>query len=988
RDFRSFRTTSDDEGKITLNFTNIPILNFYRRSVSYYTLSLYDATHHLLKLTDLKEQDNQATLLYLYHASFPAEAVYEAQLHFFLGCGQALNGDTTIKHNHLEGLQGGDVSLNEFLHLTNEQKTYWDGKEEAGTAQALIDQLKDGVPIAGNTLMKLYQLILNFNNLKVVASLEERDATNPAVYQLVIVQEAAADPLVDAGSAMYAYDELLGVWLLVLIFENVKVVLEWDNIVGKPRSFPPAPHTHSARDIIPNTAQQFVSQAEKNTWNAKQDTVTTASETKAGIIAIATSEETNAGVTDNKAITPAKLLGALNLLKGGVPAAGNTLAKLYTLITSTGQIARVVADIATRDNLDTTLVKLAIVKDASADETVEAGAALYAWEGEKWLKLSEYESMDIVLDWSEIQNKPTAFPPASHTHEASEITTTAEAQFVSQEEKEAWNTLDTASNGIVKVDSDFQLGGQLKKATQLQLNQYLFSIEAVVAKGFEEGDGFLGNTFPFTLRVLEDGKLLLAGNFVSYQNSNTERLVRLSAGGSVEAVFLNDLFTYMSDLVVLTNGQIVVVGRATSGARIYRLAAETVEGKLILANATEEPTEGNATEENSTEGASFGAGFQNTLLGPRAVVELPPNQLLVVTSSMSSTYQGTVTKGLFLLQEDGSLDEDFYSNLGEGFDAPVFAIVYDSERERIYALGNFTTFNGEAANGLICLQKDGTRETAFAVGEGLVSETFGDPRNQLLLQPDGKLLISAAISRYQGAAVSNTFRLQPDGSLDLDFQIPRAPICLTEEGKVLVGSTLFYADGRVDTRFEGDQRNIGNQLDDWNVYKVAYTPDRCFIYVGQFNLYKGQLVSGIVKVNQLGVLLKVDETAGIDFGSLATYQQKAHHLYTARTLVDQEYVLRATAGFEKEGVISFAEKGIYGSPSQPLTTRLNFDLSGAIRGIRCTIYHQTEIDPTDSFPAFCKRLSSSSGYIIGQLNILEFIYEDENHLYYRIEQVT
>ena len=66
-----------------------------------------------------------------------------------------------------------------------------------------------------------------------------------------------------------------------------------------------------------------------------------------------------------------------------------------------------------------------LVADATDDATVSSGAALYVWKevGATWVKVAEYESMDVVLQWSNLQGKPTSSPTeideavsASHTH--------------------------------------------------------------------------------------------------------------------------------------------------------------------------------------------------------------------------------------------------------------------------------------------------------------------------------------------------------------------------------------------------------------------------------------------------------------------------------------------------------------------------------------------------------------------------------------------
>lgn len=85
----------------------------------------------------------------------------------------------------------------------------------------------------------------------------------------------------------------------------------------------------------------------------------------------------------------------------------------------------VVPDIAARDALVLERNALVLVIDATADPTVDAGSALYAYveADASWVKVAEYESMDVVLQWSSIQGRPNSTPAQidtavsqSHTH--------------------------------------------------------------------------------------------------------------------------------------------------------------------------------------------------------------------------------------------------------------------------------------------------------------------------------------------------------------------------------------------------------------------------------------------------------------------------------------------------------------------------------------------------------------------------------------------
>ncbi len=70
-----------------------------------------------------------------------------------------------------------------------------------------------------------------------------------------------------------------------------------------------------------------------------------------------------------------------------------------------------VADnIAARDALAPTENIIVLVTDATGDNTVASGGATYVYDVSKtlWKKIGETESMDLVLSWNNINNRPTS----------------------------------------------------------------------------------------------------------------------------------------------------------------------------------------------------------------------------------------------------------------------------------------------------------------------------------------------------------------------------------------------------------------------------------------------------------------------------------------------------------------------------------------------------------------------------------------------------
>ena len=86
---------------------------------------------------------------------------------------------------------------------------------------------------------------------------------------------------------------------------------------------------------------------------------------------------------------------------------------------------QVVADIPARNALNPTTNQIVLVLNATGDTTVSSGAATYVYQASttSWSKISEAESLDLILQWSNIQGRPSrstsdidAAVNNSHTH--------------------------------------------------------------------------------------------------------------------------------------------------------------------------------------------------------------------------------------------------------------------------------------------------------------------------------------------------------------------------------------------------------------------------------------------------------------------------------------------------------------------------------------------------------------------------------------------
>lgn len=147
-----------------------------------------------------------------------------------------------------------------------------------------------------------------------------------------------------------------------------------------------------------------------------------------------------------------------------------------------------VEDITERDSMGDLFVgKTVYVKDATGDDTVKKGGAYYIWDGQAWLKTSESESLDIVLNWEAIEGKPTTLAGYGITDavHVDEVSATAEPGKILKLNDQAKLEADVAGNA--------DTASKLKDAVNV-------IVEGDVVEASVEFDGSKDLVIPVTLK--------------------------------------------------------------------------------------------------------------------------------------------------------------------------------------------------------------------------------------------------------------------------------------------------------------------------------------------------------------------------------------------------------------------------------------------------------------------------------------------------------
>ncbi|HQQ62378.1 MAG TPA: thrombospondin type 3 repeat-containing protein [Pseudomonadales bacterium] len=248
-----------------------------------------------------------------------------------------------------------------------------------------------------------------------------------------------------------------------------------------------------------------------------------------------------------------------------------------------------------------------------------------------------------------------------------------------------------------------------------------------------------------------------------------------------------------------------------------------------------------------------------------AIAELPDGKILVCGSL--TKYNEVPVSGVVRINTDGSRDTAF--TMYGGFSGSVMSLFVQPDG-KIFIAGSFVGYVNVAR-----LNADGSRDTTFNPGAGANANVFTSA-----MQADGKILIGGMFTTYNGVAVNRIARLNVDGSLDSGFNVGSGAdgfvesIVVQNDGKIIVAGWFgvfngvamhrivrLNPDGSFDSGF-----NIGSGTGGSPnfIQTVVIQPDGKIVIGGQFTSFNGMPRNYIARLNADGSL-----DASFDSGAIA-----------------------------------------------------------------------------------------------------------------------
>ena len=329
-----------------------------------------------------------------------------------------------------------------------------------------------------------------------------------------------------------------------------------------------------------------------------------------------------------------------------------------------------------------------------------------------------------------------------------------------------------------------------------------FSQPGSLDLGFDVGSGF--NYWVNTTLIQPDGKILVGGDFTSYNGIVRNRIARLNPDGSLDLSFDtgNLLNSSVYSIARQTDGKIILGGAFTKIIvdndivtkvifRIVRLNLDgsidysfktdpgadyfinaiqvQPDGKILIAgkfSIVDEISRGGIARLNSDGSLDTSFNPENSIGGFYHWLDtmflLPNGKILI--GGIFSDYNGTPRNSIAQLNSDGSLDTSFDPGSGiNGSFRHVYSINVQPD-SKILLGGSFTDYNGIERNRIVRINPNGSLDSSFNPGLGADNHVYS-----VLLQTDGKIIISGWFSNFDATPRQNVARLNSDGSLDMVF---------------------------------------------------------------------------------------------------------------------------------------------------------------------------------------------------------------------------
>jgi uncharacterized delta-60 repeat protein len=305
------------------------------------------------------------------------------------------------------------------------------------------------------------------------------------------------------------------------------------------------------------------------------------------------------------------------------------------------------------------------------------------------------------------------------------------------------------------------------------------------------------NDNAYTCVIQSDGKILLGGDFYSYNGVQRLGIVRLKSNGTLDDVssfnpsVLNTYYrSVVTKIIVQPDGKILLLGffsPPTAGATQKNIIR-------LLANGSIDP---NFTAGDTVGSPTYNVALSTTLYCPLATAVVQTNGNIIIVGAFTK-YNNQNVKNIVRLTSTGAIDGFF--NTTTGVERAINEIILEPTTNKPIIGGEFTLFGTTPVKKMIRLTTTGALDPSFNIGTGttdsLVYPTCPYCTNYvkaLKQQPDGKIIVGGKFTTFNGLSATNITRI----SGDVGFQAKGANIEWQSEPEIDINKMTALGDDKI-----------------------------------------------------------------------------------------------------------------------------------------------------------------------------------------------
>lgn len=299
------------------------------------------------------------------------------------------------------------------------------------------------------------------------------------------------------------------------------------------------------------------------------------------------------------------------------------------------------------------------------------------------------------------------------------------------------------------------------------------------------GTGANGSTYKVALQ--SDGKILVVGEFSTWNGTTVNGIVRLNSDGTRDTVFTSNTGTAVTGL---TPG---------FGTGIYAIAIQS-DGKIILGGSFTTWNGGsvNLAVRLNTDGTKDTTFSTQAVSGNIYCIGIQSSGKIIL-GGYFATYNSVAAQGIVRISSTGIKDSTWSGQFNVGNTVYVLDIFVQSD-DSVFAAGYVSAY-GAGVQNIIKYNSDGTTNSTFSTNVGLAGNNF---IYTIAAQPDGKIILGGGLTTWNGATVNYIVRLNSDGTRDTAFTTNTGTtgtnngpnsITLQSDGKILVGGVFTTWNG-------------------------------------------------------------------------------------------------------------------------------------------------------------------------------------------------